>query len=68
MSNSISLLGGRQNQPDLVRMLRAASVCHAWAQRLDVLRLGVSLTLAASGAVAAFASAAATPVTILGGL
>jgi hypothetical protein len=68
VSNSTSPLAERQNQPNLLRMLRAASVSHSRAQRLDALRLGVSLALAASGVVAAFASTAAPPVTILGGL
>jgi hypothetical protein len=68
VSDSTSSLAERQNQPNLLRLLRAASVSHARSQRLDALRIGVSVALAASGVVAAFASAAATPVTILGGL
>jgi SMODS-associating 4TM effector domain len=65
---SMSSLGERQNQPRLIRLLRAVSVAHARAQRLAVLQLGVSVAVAASGVVAAFASVTATPITILGGL
>ncbi len=61
-------LAERENQPNLVRLLRAAAVSHRRAQRLDVAQIGVSVFVAALGLVAAFASAAETPVAILGGL
>jgi hypothetical protein len=60
--------GERQNQPRLTRLLRAVSVAHARVQRLAVLQLSVSVAVAASGVIAAFASVTAAPITILGGL
>jgi hypothetical protein len=68
VSDSVSSLAQRQNQPGQLRLLRAASVCHLRAQRLDALRLGVSVVVAAAGVFAALASSAATPITTLGGL
>jgi hypothetical protein len=66
--DEVHLLAERQNQPDLLRLLRAAAVSHGRAQRLDAVEIGVSVFVAALGLVAAFASVAETPVAILGGL
>jgi SMODS-associating 4TM effector domain len=61
-------LAERQNQPDLLRLLRAAAVSHGRAQRLDGAQIGVSVFVAALGLVAAFAPVTETPIAILGGL
>lgn len=61
-----SLLRERQNEPSMLALLRAMSVCHARAQRADSVRTGVSVLVAVSGLVAAFFAPAATVVIVLG--
>ena len=56
----------RQNDPDMLDLLRAAFASHTRGQRLETARVMVSLVLAAMGFVAAFVDAAATPVAIAG--
>ncbi|MGW4498585.1 S-4TM family putative pore-forming effector [Micromonospora sp. NPDC004336] len=58
----------RQTQPEMMALLRAMSVCHGRAQRLDNLRLGLSVALGLAGAVVAFTAVSATLVTALGAL
>jgi hypothetical protein len=68
VSDEAPPLAERQNQPDLLRLLRAAAVSHGRAQRLDAVQIGVSVVVAALGLVPTFASVAETPIAILGGL
>jgi hypothetical protein len=68
MSDSTSSLAERQNEPGPLRVLRAASVSYLRTQRLDALRLCVSVVVAAAGLVATVTSVTATPITVLGGL
>jgi hypothetical protein len=56
----------RQNEPALLALLRAMSVSHRRAQRLDLLRTAAAVGLAGAGLVAVFQSSIATPVTVLG--
>jgi hypothetical protein len=56
----------RQNEPALLALLRAMSVSHHRAQRLDLLRTAAAVILAGAGLVAVFQAAIATPVTVLG--
>jgi SMODS-associating 4TM effector domain len=58
----------RQNDTDMVTLLRAASVSHLRTRRLDTLRTTLSTLLAASGLAAALTTTeAAILTTILGG-
>jgi hypothetical protein len=57
---------GRQNEPTLQPLLRAISVAHARAQRLDGVRTGVTVLVATSALLASFAGMAATPVAVIG--
>ncbi len=57
----------RQNDPDMLDLLRAAFASHTRGQRLETARVTVSLALAAMGLVAAFVDKAAAPVAIAGG-
>jgi hypothetical protein len=56
----------RQNDPDMVDLLRAFSACYLRGQRLEAVRYTVSLLLAATGLVAAFVDVAATPISVAG--
>lgn len=56
----------RQNDPDMLHLLRAASASHVRGQRVEAVRLTVSLVLAAAGLVAAFVDATATPIAVAG--
>jgi SMODS-associating 4TM effector domain len=56
----------RQNDPDMIEMLRAAFASHTRGQRLEAGRVVVSLLLATLGLVAAFVDKAAAPVAIAG--
>jgi SMODS-associating 4TM effector domain len=57
----------RQNDPDMLQLLRAAFGSHTRGQRLETARVAVSIVLAAAGLLAAFVDQAATPVAIVGG-
>lgn len=57
----------RQNDPAMHALLRAMSVAHARAQRIDGLRTGLSALVAASGLAAALLKVA-TPITAVGAL
>jgi SMODS-associating 4TM effector domain len=50
----------------MLHLLRAASASHLRGQRVEAIRLAVSLVLAAAGLVAAFVDATATPISIAG--
>ncbi|MER5332900.1 S-4TM family putative pore-forming effector [Micromonospora sp. NPDC002717] len=58
----------RQTRPEMMALLRAMSVCHSRAQRLDNLRMGLSVALGVAGAVVAFTGVSATAVTAVGAL
>ncbi|WFE38631.1 S-4TM family putative pore-forming effector [Micromonospora sp. WMMD998] len=58
----------RQTEPPMMSMLRAMTVCHTRAQRLDALRILVSMAIAGAGATVAFTGMSATGVTALGAL
>ncbi|MCZ7439525.1 S-4TM family putative pore-forming effector [Micromonospora sp. WMMC241] len=68
MTDRTDSLLRRQTEPAMMAMLRAMSVCHSRAQRLDALRTSVSVTIAGAGAVVAFLGVSATAVTALGAL
>ncbi|MFG1673072.1 S-4TM family putative pore-forming effector [Micromonospora sp. NPDC049282] len=57
-----------QTEPTMMALLRAMSVCHSRAQRLDALRTSVSVAVAGAGATVAFTGVSATAVTALGAL
>jgi SMODS-associating 4TM effector domain len=56
----------RQNDSDMLHLLRAASASHVHGQRVEAVRLIVSLVIAAAGLVAAFVDATATPIAVVG--
>ncbi|MGK5673115.1 S-4TM family putative pore-forming effector [Micromonospora sp. URMC 106] len=58
----------RQTRPEMMALLRAMSVCHTRAQRLDNLRMALSVALGVAGAVVAFTGVSATAVTAVGAL
>ncbi|SCL28719.1 hypothetical protein GA0070616_3747 [Micromonospora nigra] len=58
----------RQNEPEMMSLLHAMSVCHSRAQRLDNLRLAISVAIGAAGAVVALTGVSATAVTAVGAL
>lgn len=58
----------RQTRPEMMALLRAMSVCHSRAQRLDNLRMALSVALGVAGAVVAFTGVSATAVTAVGAL
>ncbi|MEU4569450.1 S-4TM family putative pore-forming effector [Micromonospora sp. NPDC023956] len=68
MTERADSLLSRQNRPEMMALLRAMSVCHSRAQRLDNLRMAVSVVLGAAGAVVAVTAAPGTTVTVVGAL
>ncbi|MBY8872334.1 hypothetical protein K7640_10835 [Micromonospora sp. PLK6-60] len=68
MTDRTDSLLRRQTDPAMMSLLRAMSVCHTRAQRLDGLRVVVSVTIAGAGAVVAFTGVSSTAVTALGAL
>ncbi|MFI5835015.1 S-4TM family putative pore-forming effector [Micromonospora sp. NPDC051300] len=58
----------RQTEPEMMALLRAMSVCHTRAQRLDALRTSASVAIAGAGALIAVTGVSATAVTALGAL
>lgn len=64
----MSSIGRRQNAPDMLDLLRAASVLHMRAQRIEVARAGVCLLLVGGGAVAAAARDTAPAIAFAGGI
>ncbi|MFJ9250347.1 S-4TM family putative pore-forming effector [Streptomyces sp. NPDC101776] len=56
----------RQNDPELLRILKAASVAHRRAKRLTSSHMTLSVLLAGLGVAGVFVSALQTPVTLLG--
>ena len=68
MTDRTDSLLRRQVDPAMMSLLRAMSVCHSRAQRLDALRTTVSVVIAGAGATVAFTGVSATAVTALGAL
>ncbi|GHJ18170.1 S-4TM family putative pore-forming effector [Micromonospora sp. AKA38] len=68
MTDRTDSLLRRQVDPAMMSLLRAMSVCHYRAQRLDALRTTVSVVIAGAGATVAFTGVSATAVTALGAL
>jgi hypothetical protein len=58
----------RQNSKEMLAFLRAMSVSHARAQRLEGLRLWISALIAGLGSAATFVDTLATPAVVVGGL
>ncbi|KXK59352.1 hypothetical protein AWW66_24730 [Micromonospora rosaria] len=56
----------RQNKPEMMALLRAMAICHSRAQRLDNLRLSISVFVSLAGAVVAVTGTSATVVTAVG--
>jgi hypothetical protein len=59
-------ISDRQNAPEMIGLLAAASATHLRVQRLEAVRVSASLAMAALGVVASFVSAVATPIAIAG--
>jgi hypothetical protein len=62
---TVSLLAA-QNRPEMMALLRAMSVCHRRAQRMDNLRMALSVAIGAAGAVVAFTGLPPAPLTAVG--
>ena len=60
------LISQRQNDRDMLDLVRAASASYVRGQRVEAVRLVVSLVLAVAGLVAAFVDATATTISIVG--
>ncbi|MFI9639404.1 S-4TM family putative pore-forming effector [Micromonospora sp. NPDC051925] len=58
----------RQNEPEMMALLRAMSVCHSRAQRLDSLRMWISVGVGVAGALVALTGVSGTAVTAVGAL
>ncbi|MEU5780398.1 S-4TM family putative pore-forming effector [Micromonospora lupini] len=58
----------RQRRPEMMALLHAMSVCHGRAQRLDNLRMALSVAIGVAGAVVAFTGVSALGVTAVGAL
>lgn len=58
----------RQRRPEMMALLHAMSVCHRRAQRLDNLRMALSVAIGVAGAVVAFTGVSANAVTAVGAL
>ncbi|MFG1650824.1 S-4TM family putative pore-forming effector [Micromonospora sp. NPDC049275] len=58
----------RQRRPEMMALLHAMSVCHGRAQRLDNLRMTLSVAIGVAGAVVAFTGVSALGVTAVGAL
>jgi SMODS-associating 4TM effector domain len=59
-------ISDRQNAPEMIELLAAASTAHLRVQRFEAVRVSASLAMAALGMVACFVAAAATPIVIAG--
>ncbi|MGN9808197.1 S-4TM family putative pore-forming effector [Micromonospora sp. BQ11] len=68
MTEPVKSLLSRQTDPEMMVLLRAASACHARAQRLDNLRMALSVALGVAGAVVAFTGVFSSAVTAIGAL
>ncbi|MCX5069461.1 S-4TM family putative pore-forming effector [Micromonospora lupini] len=68
MTESTQSLLQRQRRPEMMALLHAMSVCHGRAQRLDNLRMALSVAIGVAGAVVAFTSVSALAVTAVGAL
>lgn len=68
MTDPAKSLLSRQTEPEMMALLRAMSVCHSRAQRLDNLRMLLSILLGVAGAVVALTGVSSTMVTAIGAL
>ncbi|GIJ19822.1 S-4TM family putative pore-forming effector [Micromonospora lutea] len=68
MTDPATSLLSRQTEPEMMTLLRAMSVCHSRAQRLDNLRMILSILLGVAGAAVALTGVSSTLVTALGAL
>lgn len=68
MTQSAESLLQRQRRPEMMALLHAISVCHGRAQRLDNLRMALSVVIGVAGAVVAFTGLSASAVTAVGAL
>lgn len=68
MAPPVDSLLVRQTRPEMMALLHAMSVCHRRAQRLDSLRMLLSVALGVAGAAIAVAGLPTTVIAVLGGL
>lgn len=68
MTQRTDPLLSRQNRPEMMALLHAMSVCHSRAQRLDNLRMALSIAISVVGAVVAFTGVSSSGVTAVGAL
>ncbi|MFG1655395.1 S-4TM family putative pore-forming effector [Micromonospora chersina] len=68
MTRPVESLLTRQNRPEMMALLHAMSVCHRRAQRLDNLRMLLSVTIGVAGAAVAVTGLPSTAVTAVGAL
>jgi hypothetical protein len=59
-------ISARQNEQSMLDLLKASTAAHVRQQRLETVRVAVSLTLAGASLVAAFASVTAAVITVIG--
>ncbi len=67
MTSPHTPISRRQNEPDMLDLIKASTAAHVRQQRLETARVTVSLALAAASVVAAFASVTAPVITVIGG-
>lgn len=60
-------ISARQNEQNMLDLIKASTAAHVRQQRLETVRVTVSLALAAASVVAAFASVTAPVITVIGG-
>ena len=68
MTEPAKSLLSRQTGPEMMALLRAMSACHSRAQRLDNLRMILSIVLGVAGAVVAITGVSSAAVTAAGAL
>ncbi|WP_435204658.1 S-4TM family putative pore-forming effector [Micromonospora sp. bgisy143] len=68
MTERMEPLLQRQRRPDMMALLHAMSVCHRRAQRLDNLRMALSVAIGVGGAVVAVTGVSAVGITAAGAL
>ncbi|WP_341719267.1 S-4TM family putative pore-forming effector [Micromonospora sp. FIMYZ51] len=68
MTDPAKSLLSRQTEPEMMALLRAMSVCHSRAQRLDNLRMVLSVLLGVAGAAVALTGVSSTVVIAVGAL
>ncbi|WP_422738498.1 S-4TM family putative pore-forming effector [Micromonospora sp. WMMD729] len=68
MTERMEPLLQRQRRPDMMALLHAMSVCHRRAQRLDNLRMALSVAIGVGGAAVAVTGVSAVGITAAGAL